>query len=289
MNYLMSDSDSGIPYSSCYSISHYVLASEYAIFLFVELVIVVNHIRYQNLSKGWQKSFHICLLLGLLGRTVFMAIQPLQLKGYIHLEDRVNYVMNAVPAYLFFTDYSVVLFLWVEIYHANPLLPDLNLRRFKKPFYVTNAVMYVVLCAFYAAFFISKADNWDPVALTTGPWMMGLQLLTASIYLLLAVFYAHYGGQIYRKLRGRTSSLIVSRTRSVAGRVLLITLIVALVFSVRTAFTAWAAFSDLSGSFCLTDWLYFTTLEVIPLGLLLVVLHKRNGGSVADSYQGISE
>eukprot|EP00002_Diphylleia_rotans_P025569 TRINITY_DN5056_c0_g1_i6.p1 TRINITY_DN5056_c0_g1~~TRINITY_DN5056_c0_g1_i6.p1 ORF type:complete len:295 (+),score=58.81 TRINITY_DN5056_c0_g1_i6:75-959(+) len=205
-----------------------------------------------------QKVFHGLLLLCFLIRAIFFALVPSDENGDIAVPEFILFIMNLLPAFLYYSAYTILILYWAEIYYNTIQsfsaeydisrmsvnskdgscfgFANLAETRFKSTtiFMRVNAVVYIpffILCIIFAA----AEDLQDLV------WNIGLTF-SASICLLTAVGFLVYGNRQYEML-GQLP--VKSGFRSTQlHKVLWVTIICTTCFSVRALIIIWSALID---------------------------------------------
>eukprot|EP01116_Phalansterium_solitarium_P025029 TRINITY_DN9383_c0_g1_i1.p1 TRINITY_DN9383_c0_g1~~TRINITY_DN9383_c0_g1_i1.p1 ORF type:complete len:289 (+),score=38.90 TRINITY_DN9383_c0_g1_i1:73-939(+) len=256
-----------------YDIAHFVLSFLYFVVCFVSLFTLWRLRRAEKLSKRWQSWFHFFLCLGSAVRCGFWALQPFVMEGTVRISDPVNTMLNMMPSFLYFSDYLIILFLWVEIYHNETSQTDV--MQMRTVFFVFSILTYVVVVALLVINYVfHNSEYTDYVGVHTLTEKL-IMMLDVSLYLSLAFGFLIYGFLIWRRVVVGTPILRQS-TKSVLRKIQLITAIVSLCFMVRAGIVIWETFYMPNfSSYWYTDLAYFVGLEFIPLLLMLFVLHRE--------------
>eukprot|EP01087_Luapelamoeba_hula_P011024 TRINITY_DN2960_c0_g1_i1.p1 TRINITY_DN2960_c0_g1~~TRINITY_DN2960_c0_g1_i1.p1 ORF type:complete len:306 (+),score=44.15 TRINITY_DN2960_c0_g1_i1:159-1076(+) len=259
-----------------YDIVHVALAGMYVPVFVVSLVLFLRFLAKPQLT--WQRLFHPVLMTGAAMRIAFFVLQALIRENQAgKFSNSANNIFNVFPSFLFFTAYLIVLWLWVDIYHKNPLTVC-GLPVLQPLFWFLSSIMYVILTVLLVLVGVlsNDQDNIDSVA-ATDPTEKILMVYLAAAYLVTSLGYLIYGVAIYRRLSANTTTF--DRTRwKIVRRVLVLTSLVVICFSLRAALVTADAFYGLSRRWWF-DGVYFTVLEIAPLLLMMVILHvNRNPG-----------
>eukprot|EP00002_Diphylleia_rotans_P031318 TRINITY_DN6505_c0_g3_i2.p1 TRINITY_DN6505_c0_g3~~TRINITY_DN6505_c0_g3_i2.p1 ORF type:complete len:307 (-),score=43.73 TRINITY_DN6505_c0_g3_i2:571-1491(-) len=243
-----------------------------------------------------QKVFHGLLLISFLLRSVFFAIIPSEEDGDLSVPETVSFVLNMLPAFLYYSAYTILILYWAEVYHNTILtystdyeairsspksktascwgFGDEDETRFSSTsiFLRVNAVVYF-LFLILAIMFASSAELRDTV------WDVSLTF-SASICLLTAFGFLIYGHRQYNML-GQLPVKSGFRS-SQLHKVLWVTIICTTCFSIRALIIIWSALIDPLTSNWAVIFAFYFLLEQVPACLMLFLLRKlpRRTGSL---------
>jgi len=253
-----------------YDVVHFVLAFLYMVLFIVSLGVVIRLIRQNNFSARWQKFFHPLLLSGCFARVVFFLLQPFIMEGVMKVDNRLNFFMNTLSSFFFFSDYLIILFLWAEIYHNAHAINHVQIEKLRPIFLALTFAMYCVVAVLYAVDFIHMKPDYSTVSNNANYIEVAVSLFCTAIYLLTSIGFLVYGLRIYYKFQSVPAA--TKSRNQVLRRIQIITLLVTSCFIVRIGIIIWGATTNLSAHWWF-DGLYFTFLELVPLFLMLYTLH----------------
>jgi Ni,Fe-hydrogenase I cytochrome b subunit len=248
-----------------HDITHFILSVLYSLLGLLSILWIIR-LCLAHHFKRWQLIFHPIFLLGTAARAAFFFLQPFIIENSIQLPSGVNFMLNSLPSWFFFTDYLIILFLWVDIYHSTrtkePAKNGLN-----PLFWFLNAAMWASVSVLYFLdiLVMEKKNSLNPLEET-------LVILGATVYILTSLAFLIYGTSIYMRLAHQV-------TTSVYGQVLLwkiqiMTTMVSVVFFCRATIMLLVAF--VFPSFTTYWWFgiaYYLSLEWFPLLVMLGILH----------------
>eukprot|EP00160_Parvularia_atlantis_P014249 Unigene342_Nuclearia_a/m.1189 Unigene342_Nuclearia_a/g.1189 ORF Unigene342_Nuclearia_a/g.1189 Unigene342_Nuclearia_a/m.1189 type:complete len:224 (+) Unigene342_Nuclearia_a:42-713(+) len=115
-------------YTRKYAAARYALAGVYVLMAFLSLALLVTSPRAAAPPAGapakrggwtWQRMFHVFVLLGLVGRAVFMFLQPSVEQNVLDMPNCVNVFISIMPSLLFFSGYIVLACFWCAAPHTH--------------------------------------------------------------------------------------------------------------------------------------------------------------------------
>ncbi|KAH3746173.1 hypothetical protein Pelo_12429 [Pelomyxa schiedti] len=231
-------------------------------------------------DKVW---FHATFIFACFGRVVYFVTFPWMENHPLNSfssADRTTelLLLEHLPAFLFFTCYFIVLMCWAEMYHGKPVISDAHTTHRK-----STPVLLILNAAMYTYFF--GALLWNLVCyfqvcvvevIETLFW--STTLITALIYVALGITFLVYGTLLFRKKQMQAFN-IHTRGLTVLQRVVILSLMCTICFLVRSFIILYVApinNRDVSTTVSWFDFTYYTTLELIPLIIMMLLLGQRN-------------
>jgi len=255
-----------------YAAAHWILSVLYVIPV---ILCWYWRVRRQTFSQShvstfWRLVFITMLFIGASSRAVFWFIQPFYMSEMIVINSKVNAYWAVLPGLFIFTDYLVILFLWIQIYHS-----DEETTLDIKPYfiYIASLVYGVALSLMIADFIIYPVSPFQPVPKFDTTLSRTLILFVATVYLLASIGYIFYGIRFYRRLANRP----LLYKNNILPRVLAVTALCGICFVVRAVlvlldsfFGVFTADSESEMEFYWWfDMAYYIPLEIGPLMLML--------------------
>jgi len=255
-----------------YDLVHLYLALVYYILCLVSFVLLLRKWNTNRSKLIWQRMFYPLLCLGSLLRAVFFTLQPFVMEKYMALEkfsNGYNIILNDIPAFLFFTDYLIILFLWVEIYHS-----DSAVRMNTTPlFTVANLIIYITVLVLMSLDLILYPQRYNNDSYSITFPEKCIVWFDALLYSIASIAFVIYGLSIYFSFTAIPNTSPVRR--EALRKIGLFTILICFCFIIRACITTLGSFINLSEAFWF-DGVYFTFLEVAPLALMIKILHRGN-------------
>jgi len=215
-----------------YAASHFMLSALY--FLPITLCwywrVRRQTFSVQNrVSDFWRIVFTTMIFIGSFSRASFWFVQPFHVSKMIELNPVVNAYWAVFPGLFICTDYLVILFLWIQIYHSaedNPV----NMKPY---FLYIIGIMYMVSFSLMIGDFItSTGKDHQKVISFDNTLQKSLVLFMASLYLMGSIGYVVYGIRFYLRLTRRP--LLLSKVKTnILPRVLIVTALCGICFTTR--------------------------------------------------------
>lgn len=188
--------------------------------------------------------------------------------------------------------YVIVLFLWAELIltagRKHDLRdPSLRIRELRPVFYTVWGLIWLSIVVLYTLDFVAFKAHTLAVSVHTNLAEMTLIVFISLLYLASAAGFLFIGSRFYLELHRAGTSMfsVQSRRQRIILEVQLITAVLTFCFLLRAALTIWQIFSTVAiSSYWYTDLLYFTFLELIPIGVLVVILRPR---TVLPTYDAV--
>eukprot|EP00160_Parvularia_atlantis_P014261 Unigene343_Nuclearia_a/m.1191 Unigene343_Nuclearia_a/g.1191 ORF Unigene343_Nuclearia_a/g.1191 Unigene343_Nuclearia_a/m.1191 type:complete len:356 (+) Unigene343_Nuclearia_a:42-1109(+) len=295
-------------YTRKYAAARYALAGVYVLMAFLSLALLVTSPRAAAPPAGapakrggwtWQRMFHVFVLLGLVGRAVFMFLQPSVEQNVLDMPNCVNVFISIMPSLLFFSGYIVLACFWAEMYYlSQPLTKSTDGREGRRLLHIyigVNIAMYVVYFILMAVdlpnCFADEPPNDDP---DYPVFSTVLQLIASSfnaaIYLILAVVFCFFAVRFYQTLVTiRTSSILSRTTRlDVLRKLIAVASILSAMFVTRCSILIKNVVNDTTSELWWFDPLYYFVLEVIPLLTIFFIFRASANGSTPPANGSLS-
>jgi len=258
-----------------YEITHLALTVVYGSFC---VICIANMIlKWKQNTLHWNNLFYLLLCVGCTTRGVYMISQYLieESSTIRNIPDlnAIENVLNSIPSFIFFSAYLIILFRWAIIYHNSYEMSFIKFAHVKVLFYFINMFMYTVVFTLYfldAAVFPGGTEYCGFVTSTV------VEQITygfcAVMYLLTSLGFVLYTVRITRKFRYLPSRN--NAKEDVSVRLQRFTILVLIVFCARAILILYTNFwyTDFSLDYWYVDVLYYLLLEIIPLGLMFVIL-----------------
>lgn len=258
-----------------FDVTNIVLSALYALLALFCVQSILRICWNRSFHMRWQFGFYPLMICGCVIRSLFFLMAPFLIEGDVHMHNNVNFLLNELPSFIFFVDYLIVLFLWMEIYH-NAHMGSKATRRvniLRPIFWIFVILLWFVVGLLFALDFTVAKTQHTKVSSTTNPVETTLLVLDGTMYIVTTIGFVIYGVSIYRTLSRML--LMTATTSRVMRRIQVITLMVAVCFNIRAIFVLWAAVPDAD---FYTNWwfdgVFFFFGEWIPLLLLLLILHR---------------
>eukprot|EP01119_Soliformovum_irregulare_P021869 TRINITY_DN7363_c0_g1_i1.p1 TRINITY_DN7363_c0_g1~~TRINITY_DN7363_c0_g1_i1.p1 ORF type:complete len:290 (-),score=9.67 TRINITY_DN7363_c0_g1_i1:58-927(-) len=261
-----------------YDISHHLLAVGYTLLAFVSLIVFVRGMISRHLSI-WASFFYPFLMIGCCVRSVYFVLLPGDIENWWNVSGRVMYVLNSLPSFVIFTNYLILLFIWVEIYHFSHGKPSDGHKgdRLKRLFFGINGVMYLILVVLYILALVVEHFTLD----TTNYAQIAMAIFISVLYLLTTVGFLIYGSRLYFKFV--SMPVYTKSRRRVLRKIQIICALVSLCFLTRMGVdTITIALNKNPSIYAWGDFVYYFPLDVLPLALMVYLLH---GHKTAEAHQ----
>eukprot|EP01116_Phalansterium_solitarium_P002253 TRINITY_DN12141_c0_g1_i1.p1 TRINITY_DN12141_c0_g1~~TRINITY_DN12141_c0_g1_i1.p1 ORF type:complete len:283 (-),score=72.27 TRINITY_DN12141_c0_g1_i1:7-855(-) len=239
-----------------YDIVHFLLCLCY-IGLFLVSVYMFRYFRYQS------SYFKAIFLLGVFVRVIYFLSLPLIRESVLVISQPVEFVINTLPAFIFFSAYMLLLMFWVELYHVQKISSAIQLT-----LVATNVVMYAAVVALYGLDFHSLRDTPPDSAIS--PFENAVLILILSLYVLFSIGFFAYGYYSFKYGRGASVQFRSGLRRRIMRKIGFITLVCMAAFLLRAGMVLWNVLQPaLFGDRWWIDAIYYVVLEVVPTCLML--------------------
>lgn len=192
------------PTDPVYVYTHYALSALYALLACFTLSwMIFKCITKSGKMEFWKAMFFVLIVVACIIRGTEAILNPLYLGGlHYHFAGKIDLLLNFYPSILFFTDYIILLFLWIEIYHFDNRRSGLKIKRTRLPLLIVIIVMHVIyFLLFIVDLIVYGSENWEfgrPPRNVTDKIMV---IYIAVLYCLSCVLYFVYGFLMWRKLK----------------------------------------------------------------------------------------
>lgn len=186
-----------------------------------------------------------------------------------------------LPAFIFFSCYLLILFLWIEIYND---ISGLNTRFLKPIFFITQGLMYLTLFTLYILNIVLKLDKIStrhPFTVES-PFEKAIHILISCIYFFSAIGFLIYGSRFYFNLTREKRPLLARFRQTVLPTIRNLTIICSICFIARGILTFSNGIVDWPRGKWWVDPFYFLLLEIIPIVLMIVVLKPSTSSSIQE-------
>lgn len=198
-------------------------------------------------------------------------------------------IFVTLPAFIFFSCYLLILFLWIEIYND---ISGLNTRFLKPIFFITQGLMYLTLFTLYTLNIVlnfeKKPKLRHPFSVES-PFEKAIHILISCIYFFSAIGFLIYGSRFYCNLTREKRPLLARFRQTVLPTIRNLTIICSFCFIVRGVLTFSNGIVDWPRGKWWVDPFYFLFLEIIPIVLMIVVLKPSTSSSIQESRTDSSE
>jgi len=232
-----------------------------------------NNFSQNRVSSFWRNIFTIMMILGTFCRATFWFIQPFHVSKLLEIHKLINAYWSIFPGLFICTDYLVILFLWIQIYHSN----EDNPIDIKPYFLYILGIIYMISFSLMLGDFITFAQPKGDTKIPTyeSPLQRTIILFMASLYLLASLGYVGYGVRFYQRLSRRPLLQVKVKT-DILPRVVVITILCGVCFTLRAILVIVDSYFDLfmklvgnSDFYWWLDPAYYIPLEILPLLLML--------------------
>jgi len=256
-----------------YASSHFLLA---ALYLIPITLCWLWRVRRQNGAPDfWRVAFTSMIFIGSITRGSFWFVQPFHVSGMFVLNQLVLNYWAMFPGLFICTDYLVILFLWIQIYHGT----EENPVDMKPQFLFLTGIMFLIAFSLMIGDFITTTNSDKQVVITYNTTLQQTMVLfVASMYLLGSIGYMVYGMRFYLRL-SRRPFLIDKIKNKILPRVLIVSSICGICFTTRAILVLLDSFFNIfSGHqgdrdrqefYWWFDPVYYIPLEIAPLILML--------------------
>ena len=267
-----------------YDIAHLTLAILYLILFTYTAVILGKLFCGRAALIKWQRVLFVMALLGSVGRIAYFALAIPIRESKLRLPSHVLFLVNSMPAFLFFVCFLIVLFVWAELYHTAKAKPgdlrdpSFRIRSLRPVFLTIIFLIYVAIAVLYILDFTLFESQSQTVSVTNNLAEMSIVAFDALLYFASAMGFFIYGTVFMAELRktGAKMFSVQSRRQRIVLEVQIITIVMTLCFLVRAGLTIWQVFTSVAlSAVWFADLLYFSLLELMPMGLLIVILRPR--------------
>lgn len=287
-----------MPWHVEFDVTHLLLASSYFALAIATCFFMVKALRIGSDHNAiWHRLFYPLLFVGAFARGVYYVLEVLVREHIMKLPNWVNYELSTYPAFIFFSCYFIIVFRWIEIYHTflENNLPDntssISPDKLRSIFYLTNIFMYMIVLLLTALDFIfgesaTKQSTILPTDIT--PYELALLLLDSLMYVVITLLFLWYGGRVCLTLQ-LTPVMDPHARKKLLLRLRMLSILCSLCFMVRAGIVMWSLNHDISAHWWVEP-LYFLTLEILPLVIMLRMLHVNpRKHSVSLPYTGHSQ
>jgi len=262
-----------VPFEWKYAASGWLLAILYVIPI---CLCWYWRIRRHNFSQNrvssfWRNAFTSMMILGSFCRAVFWLIQSFNQSKLIPIHPFINVYWSIFPGLFINTDYLVILFLWIQIYHSN----EDNPLDIKPYFLFITGMIYLVAFSLMIGDFVTEPSRDMKIPTYETLLQKALVLFMACLYLGGSVGYVVYGVRFYQRLSRRPLLQVKVKT-DILPRVVVMTILCGVCFTLRatlvimdSVFHFFSYFWNPLDFYWWLDPAYYIPLEICPLLLML--------------------
>jgi len=252
-----------------FAITHYLLSAFYFIFFIycAGRFLCKNRPSKSSKNRRWRNIFNFFMIAASAIRTISFLLQALASVGEIVVSNFVDSLLNVMPTALFFTSYWIMLLLWALIYHGRYNVNANFVDRSIPLFVMINFAMYSAITTSLVMNYKDSAHA-DPARAKEPNALVTVALgAIAFCYFCTALAAYFYGIRFYR--------IFVLHVAPIAQRILQLTLFFGSIFLIRTVIVCYGIFDNISKYFWF-DLVYYMSLEILPLNLMLALLQKTS-------------
>jgi hypothetical protein len=246
-----------------HNVADYVVASLFLLILAVAMIASIQQMAQRHSIWLQRSMFFALIVLHSLLRFCFFVLQPpIRSHTLKNFPDWLDFLLNSLPGMLYLSSFSLYIWFWAEWYHyEHDSYMDHRLRNLRRPFNISNLIIYLFLAACYISLAASsKTDgSREQIKLVV---VAGISAL--SIGLVVAFMVSGY--HMWQKLDDMPQPEPRLKSQRMVTR---ITVLMVLLFFLRALFIIYSAArpsTQLSFQFIAG---YYIALEVIPLGIMM--------------------
>eukprot|EP01095_Lingulamoeba_sp_RSL-Kostka_P000658 TRINITY_DN1093_c0_g3_i2.p1 TRINITY_DN1093_c0_g3~~TRINITY_DN1093_c0_g3_i2.p1 ORF type:complete len:353 (-),score=17.43 TRINITY_DN1093_c0_g3_i2:2-1060(-) len=274
--------------SIAFNVSHLILAFFYFLLLCYgtyDVIMKIRAFKKKKRKKHKYRPFIVILLfggsifLGSLFRIIYFSGQAInysrEFKNTYHF-----YIFTLIdfPTAFYLSTYTILLLFWIRIYYLEKRnFNDRDL--FVLICWIINVIIYgLFLFCLLVDFFIynkSYGDEKSESYFGTQSVSWPEQLVTSFIgfcYFLFSICFLFFGVPLYRGVQGLS---MLPQQKRVERSFRIIAIFIPICFLLRTPVLIISLYTPLSNDFWWFDILYYSLLEVLPMGLVILCLQSE--------------
>ncbi|GAM26950.1 hypothetical protein SAMD00019534_101250 [Acytostelium subglobosum LB1] len=259
-----------------YDVTHFLLTAMYLV-LGALATYAWYHRPTSNVSPI-QKIFYPLMLFGVTVRAMFMCMQPFIREDDFQIPNQVNILLNTLPSFIFFSNYLIVLFIWVEMYLIFEGKSMSLVHSLPWFFKVIALIMYGIVLVLYVLDFALYPLTYSPVSVYNDLVEYIIGTFDGALFIVFAMAFLIVCICMIIKFQEHNPNFTEEKRRLVLWRVTTVSILVVVCFLIRGAITLFAVnrFNLISGKWWWFDGVYYFGFEIIPITILLFLLRANN-------------